>query len=99
MFSFQHSECIISRENSQSVLWQVRAGGDLSNLSSSKWLQSPDYKYSMSLPFRMEIIPDTEEGGYTARFPDLPGYLTCAETIEDPTASAQDAKKPAHRSY
>lgn len=53
----------------------------------------------MSLPFRMEIIPDTEEGGYTARFPDLPGYLTCAETIEDLAASAQNAKKPAHRSY
>ena len=50
-------------------------------------------EYYMSLPYHMEIIPDREEGGYTARFPDLPGCLTCAETIEDLVASAQDAKK------
>ena len=49
--------------------------------------------YYMSLPYHMEIIPDMEEGGYTAKFPDLPGCLTCAETIEDLVASAQDAKK------
>ncbi|MBR2135439.1 MAG: toxin-antitoxin system HicB family antitoxin [Bacteroidales bacterium] len=49
--------------------------------------------YYMSLPYRMEIIPDMEEGGYTAKFPDLPGCLTCAETIEDLMESAKDAKK------
>ena len=49
--------------------------------------------YYLSLPYRMEIIPDTEEGGYTARFPDLPGCLTCAETIEELVESACDAKK------
>lgn len=49
--------------------------------------------YYMGLPYRMEIIPDTEEGGYTAWYPDLPGCLTCAETILDVVANAQDAKK------
>ena len=49
--------------------------------------------YYMSLPYRMEIIPDMEEGGFTAKFPDLPGCLTCAETIEDLMASAEDAKR------
>ena len=49
--------------------------------------------YYLSLPYRMEIIPDMDEGGYTAKFPDLPGCLTCAETIEDLVASASDAKK------
>ena len=49
--------------------------------------------YYLSLPYRMEIIPDMEEGGYTAKFPDLPGCLTCAETIEDLVESANDAKK------
>ena len=49
--------------------------------------------YYMSLPYHIEIIPDMEEGGYTAKFPDLPGCLTCAETIEDLMANAQDAKK------
>ena len=47
----------------------------------------------MSLPYRMEIIPDTEEGGYTAWYPDLPGCLTCAETIEGIIANAIDAKR------
>lgn len=49
--------------------------------------------YYMGLPYRMEIIPDTEEGGFTAKFPDLPGCLTCADTIEDLIAGAEDAKK------
>ena len=49
--------------------------------------------YYLSLPYRMEIIPDMEEGGYTAKFPDLPGCLTCAETIEELVENASDAKK------
>ena len=50
-------------------------------------------EYYMALPYRMEIIPDQEEGGYTVRFPDLPGCLTCCDSLEDLTASANDAKK------
>ena len=49
--------------------------------------------YYMSLPYHMEIIPDMEEGGFTAKFPDLPGCLTCAETILDLMESAEDAKR------
>ena len=47
----------------------------------------------MALPYRMEIIPDVEEGGFTAWYPDLPGCLTCAETMEEIIANAQDAKR------
>ena len=47
----------------------------------------------MALPYRMEIIPDVEEGGFTAWYPDLPGCLTCAETMEKLIANAQDAKR------
>ena len=36
----------------------------------------------MKLPYRMEIIPDTEEGGYVVSFPELPGCLTCADTLK-----------------
>ena len=46
----------------------------------------------MSLPYRMELIPDPVEGGYTAWFPELPGCVTCAETIEGAAANALDAK-------
>lgn len=49
--------------------------------------------YYMNLPYRIEIIPDIEEGGYVAAFPDLPGCLTCAETIEDLIENAMDAKR------
>ena len=50
-------------------------------------------EYYMSLPYRMEIIPDQEEGGYTVKFPDLPGCLTCSDSLENLLASALDAKK------
>ena len=49
--------------------------------------------YYMSLPYRIEIIPDTTEGGYTACFPDLPGCLTCSETMDGIIKNAQDAKR------
>jgi len=49
--------------------------------------------YYLSLPYRLEIIPDVEEGGYTARYPELPGCLTCSETMEGILANALDAKR------
>ena len=50
-------------------------------------------EYYLSLPYRLEIVPDTEEGGYSARYPELPGCLTCADTPEGIIANALDAKK------
>ena len=47
----------------------------------------------MKLPYRLEIIPDTEEGGYVALFPELPGCITCADTIEDVIEDVVDAKR------
>ncbi len=47
----------------------------------------------LALPYRMEIIPDPEEGGYVVSFPDLPGCLTCGETIESAVKNALDAKE------
>ena len=49
--------------------------------------------YYLSLPYRLEIIPDMEEGGYTARYPELPGCITCSETMEGILANALDAKR------
>lgn len=48
--------------------------------------------YYLTLPYRMEIIPDAEEGGFTVWYPDLPGCLTCSETMEGAIANAQEAK-------
>lgn len=47
----------------------------------------------LRLPYRMEVIEDREEGGYTISFPELPGCITCGETIENALKNAEDAKK------
>lgn len=46
----------------------------------------------MKIPYRLEIVPDTEEGGFAASYPELPGCVTCGETIEQVIANAKDAK-------
>ena len=47
----------------------------------------------MKLPYKLEIIPDTEESGYVASYPELPGCITCGETIASAVENAEDAKK------
>lgn len=47
----------------------------------------------MELPYRMEIVPDVEEGGYAVTFPELPGCISCGETLESAVSNALDAKK------
>ena len=41
----------------------------------------------MNLPYRIELTPDHEEGGFAVSFPDLPGCLTVGETIEEASAA------------
>ena len=50
-------------------------------------------KEYMALNYPMEIIRDEDEGGYAVRFPDLPGCLSCGQTIEDAIVNAEDAKR------
>ena len=47
----------------------------------------------MKMSYRMEIVEDKEEGGYVISYPDLPGCITCGETIEAAVANVVDAKK------
>lgn len=47
----------------------------------------------LRLPYRMEIVEDPDEGGFVVSFPDLPGCITCGETVESAVANAQDAKR------
>ena len=47
----------------------------------------------LALPYRMEIVEDQTEGGYVASFPELPGCITCGETMESAISNAADAKK------
>lgn len=46
----------------------------------------------LALPYKMELIPDPEEGGFVVAFPELPGCITTGETAEQAIANAQDAK-------
>ena len=46
----------------------------------------------LSKPYCLEIVPDLEEGGFIASYPDLPGCITCGETLESVAANAADAK-------
>jgi len=47
----------------------------------------------LALPYCMEIVEDRDEGGFVASYPDLPGCITCGETLESAAANAQDAKR------
>jgi predicted RNase H-like HicB family nuclease len=47
----------------------------------------------LAMSYRMEIVEDQGEGGFVISFPELPGCMTCGETIEAAVANAQDAKK------
>lgn len=47
----------------------------------------------MSMPYRMEVVEDKEEGGYVVAYPDLPGCITSGNTINAAVANAKDAKK------
>lgn len=46
----------------------------------------------MMLPYRMELVPDPHEDGFVASYPDLPGCMSCGETVESAVANAVDAK-------
>lgn len=47
----------------------------------------------LTLPYPMEITEDPQEGGFVISFPDLPGCISCGETIETAINNARDAKE------
>ena len=47
----------------------------------------------MKLPYKLEIVPDSEESGFVASYPERPGCITCGSTIADAVNNAEDAKK------
>ena len=49
--------------------------------------------YYLNLPYKLEIVPDKDEGGYAARYPELPGCITVGDTLESVVKNAGDAKK------
>ena len=47
----------------------------------------------LAISQRMEMVEDKDEGGFVVSFPDLPGCISCGETVESAVANAMDAKK------
>lgn len=45
----------------------------------------------MALPYRMELVPDRDEGGFVVSFPDLPGCLSTGASYEAAIRNAKDA--------
>lgn len=50
------------------------------------------YEAYMQLPYKLKIKA-YPEGGFIAWYPDLPGCLTCAETLAQVKKNAIDAKR------
>lgn len=51
-----------------------------------------DLDYYMSLPYRVEIIKDTDEEGYVAFIPELKGCITTGTTEEEALENLKDSK-------
>lgn len=47
----------------------------------------------MALPYRIEIVPDADEGGFVICYPELRGCLSTGDTIEAALANGEDAKR------
>ncbi len=47
----------------------------------------------LRMNYTMEVIKDPDEGGFVVSFPELPGCLTCGQSLESALANALDAKK------
>ncbi len=49
--------------------------------------------YYMSLPYGVDIIPESDKSGFTAYIPDLPGCVTSAENIDKLWEMLEEAKE------
>ena len=48
----------------------------------------------ISMNYRMEIVEDKDEGGFVVSFPELPGCITCGETIEADLEEGIEIQEP-----
>ena len=50
-------------------------------------------EHYVALPYVVRIYPEPDGSGYTAEIPDLPGCLTCADTLPELWEMIEDAKR------
>lgn len=58
-----------------------------------KTVKNKMLSYYMSLPYKLKIVKDTDEGGFVSYYPDLPGCISSGESEQEAAANAQDAKR------
>ena len=54
---------------------------------------SKSLEYYLSLPYTIEVIPDTDVGGYVARIKELRGCMTQADTWDELISMIGEAKE------
>lgn len=47
----------------------------------------------MNIISELKIIVDEDEGGYVAYYPDLPGCISCGDTVNDVKSNLEDARR------
>lgn len=52
-----------------------------------------DLNYYVRLPYAVRVYREPDGSGYTAEIPDLPGCITCADTLDEVWALIEDAKR------
>ncbi len=55
--------------------------------------ENKDVEYYLGLSYRVEMYPEPGGSGYTASVPDLPGCITCADTMNELAEMIKDAKR------
>ena len=46
----------------------------------------------MAKPYRIEVIPDPDDGGFVVTIPDLPGCISQGDTVEEAYEMIRDAQ-------
>jgi antitoxin HicB len=49
--------------------------------------------YYLSLAYPVQVYPEPDGSGFTAEVIDLPGCITCADTLDELWAMVEDAKR------
>lgn len=69
-----------------------KSSKNISHKNKSKTLTNKRLSYYMSLPYKLEIVKDPDEGGFVSYYPDLPGCISSGDSEQEAAANAQDAK-------
>ena len=56
-------------------------------------MSGKDLNYYMNLPYKIELLPEEDDTGFTAVVPDLKGCISVGDTIQEAFEMITDAKR------